>query len=365
MTTQHYEFRVNRRDLTSTAFADLGEPQDVVLEDGQVLLDVERFALTANNITYAVFGDAMRYWDFFPTSEGWGIVPVWGFANVAASRHPDIAVGERVFGYLPVATHVVMTPGSVKAHGFTDAAEHRAELHPVYNQYRRCGGDPTYRADREDEEMLYRPLFMTSFLIDDFIADNDFFGAKAVVISSASSKTALGAAFRTFNARRGEVEVIGLTSAGNVDFVERLGCYDRVLAYEDLSTLPADTPVVYLDIAGNNRLRHDVHHHFGDALRYSCAIGGAHWDQFGQDDDLPGAKPTLFFAPAQIKKREQDWGPGGVQKRFAAAWEAFIPFVSKLVEVEHHAGPSALEAAYRALLAGDVAPSRGIIVATH
>ena len=213
--------------------------------------------------------------------------------------------------------------------------------------------------------MLYRPLFMTSFLIDDFIADNDFFGAKAVILSSASSKTALGAAFCTHNERRGEVEVIGLTSAANVRFVQKLGCYDRVLAYEDLATLPGDLPVVYLDIAGNNRLRHDVHHHFRDALRYSCAIGGAHWDQFGQDDDLPGAKPTLFFAPAQIKKREQDWGPGGVQKRFAAAWAQFIPFVGELVEVEHHAGAAALERLYRELLAGDVAPARGIIISLH
>ncbi|MDP3171152.1 MAG: DUF2855 family protein, partial [Polaromonas sp.] len=53
------------------------------LADGQVRIHVDSFALTSNNITYAAFGDAMNYWQFFPTAEdGWGIIPVWGFGTV-------------------------------------------------------------------------------------------------------------------------------------------------------------------------------------------------------------------------------------------------------------------------------------------
>lgn len=75
--------------------------------------------------------------------------------------------------------------------------------------------------------MLLRPLLYTAFLLDDFVADNGRFGASTVVLSSASSKTAAGTAF--FLAERGDVEVVGLTSAGNVSFVERLGVYGRVV----------------------------------------------------------------------------------------------------------------------------------------
>ena len=43
-------------------------------------LAIVSFALTANNITYAAFGDAMNYWQFFPVpgddGAAWGCIPV-------------------------------------------------------------------------------------------------------------------------------------------------------------------------------------------------------------------------------------------------------------------------------------------------
>ena len=51
---------------------------------------MDKFALTANNVTYAAFGDAMHYWKFFPgPDDESGRVPVWGFADVADSRCND------------------------------------------------------------------------------------------------------------------------------------------------------------------------------------------------------------------------------------------------------------------------------------
>ena len=45
------------------------------LTNGEVRLAVDSFALTSNNITYAALGDAMNYWQFFPTGEdGWGCI---------------------------------------------------------------------------------------------------------------------------------------------------------------------------------------------------------------------------------------------------------------------------------------------------
>ena len=42
---------------------------------GEVLFEVERFGFSANNVTYALLGDALRYWDLFPAEPGWGQIP--------------------------------------------------------------------------------------------------------------------------------------------------------------------------------------------------------------------------------------------------------------------------------------------------
>jgi hypothetical protein len=60
------------------------------LAPGQARLAVDSFALTANNITYAAFGEAMKYWQLFPagpaaSGAALGCLPVWGFATVAES----------------------------------------------------------------------------------------------------------------------------------------------------------------------------------------------------------------------------------------------------------------------------------------
>jgi hypothetical protein len=359
------QFLVQRNDLRRTRFvADAAAEKP--LDDGEVRLRIASFALTANNITYAAFGESMRYFDFFPASEaGWGRVPVWGFAEVTASRCAGVAVGERIYGYLPIGTQVVVLPVRVNDGGFVDGAPHRRELHAVYNHYLRCASDPLYRADREAEQALLRPLFVTSFLIDDYIADNERFGAHAVLLSSASSKTAYGTAF-CLQQRRGTpqaLEVIGLTSPGNVEFTKSLGCYDRVVTYDALPSLATDRPTMYVDFSGSATLRSAIHHHFAARLAYSCAVGGTHWDELGGATGLPGPRPTLFFAPAQIKKRTADWGHDGLQQRIAAAWHAFMAKVTDArqpwLTVVRASGPEAITATYLELLDGKTNPRQG------
>ena len=123
MPVQNVDFVVNRHDLHDCRFV----TNTLAPAADEVLLRVERFALTANNITYAVAGDSMSYWAFFPTTEGWGRVPVWGYAVVEQSNHADVAVGERVYGYLPMSTHLIVRPARVTSAGFVDSVPHRAE----------------------------------------------------------------------------------------------------------------------------------------------------------------------------------------------------------------------------------------------
>lgn len=361
-----------RKDQLATT--QLRTSDDASLADGQVRVRIDAFALTANNITYAAFGDAMNYWQFYPVADragpDWGRIPVWGFGSVVQSLQPGVAVGDRLFGYFPMASSVVLQPEHVSAKGFIDGAPHRATLHAVYNQYQRCDVDPFYSADNEDIQALLRPLFVTSWLIDDFLADNDWFGAGApgdargvILLSSASSKTAYGTAYQLV--QRQGIEVVGLTSAANVDFCNSLGLYHRVLRYDQLDQVAADAPSVYVDFAGNAALRKAIHTQFSN-LKYSCSIGGTHVDQLGSGRDLPGPRATLFFAPAQAKKRIADLGAAAFGTRLVDAWQAFakqvISTTPPWIAVQHHNGPQAVQAAYAAVLAGRGDPRIGHIL---
>jgi hypothetical protein len=259
-----WTFAVARDDLARTVVADGPLPD---LADGEVLLRVDRVGVTANNVTYAVLGESMRYWEFFPPgprglSREWGLGPLWGFADVAASTVPGIEVGQRVYGYLPPAGHLVVKPGRVDAAGFRDTSEHRAELPSPYNAYRLTTGDPAYRKADEDLLILYRPLFYTSFMLADQLIDNAYHEASALVFSSASSKTAYAAAFEL---RGRGPRLVGLTSAGNVAFTESLGCYDDVVPYDDVTSL-AQVPTVYLDLSGSPATRAELRGHLRDRM---------------------------------------------------------------------------------------------------
>ena len=356
-----HQFLIRKDQLTQTQLRTL---PDAPLAEGQVRLRVDRFALTANNITYAAFGEAMNYWSFYPTGQdGWGIIPVWGFATVMQSLHPGVAVGEKLYGYYPMASSVVLQPVKLNEHSFVDGAEHRAALHPVYNQYMRTATDPYYTADTEDIQALLRPLFITSWLIDDFFADNQFFGANTAILSSASSKTAYGTAFQL--KQRGGLEVIGLTSPGNVAFCEGLGCYHRVLTYDQLDQIKADAACVYIDFAGNAALRSEIHTRFAN-LKYSCSIGGTHVENLGGSKGLAGPKAILFFAPAQIKKRIEEWGGAEFGKRMVLAWVSFTNAVTTStppwLSTQQHAGAEAVTKAYAQVLGGRGDPRAGHIL---
>ena len=328
--------RSNLRDATVVARP---VPPASRLAPGRAVLRVERFALTANNVTYAACGTVpgLEYWRFFPAPEGRGRVPVWGFAEVVASTHPQVAVGDRFYGFLPMSTHLEVEPGRVGPRGFVDAAAHREGLSPVYNTYVRVpppasGEDAAARGAIEAEQMLLRPLFTTAFLIDDFLADEGFFGARRVVLGSASSKTAYATAWLLAQ-RRGTpqaVEVAGLTASRNLGFVTSLGCYDRVLPYESAGLLEADVPTVYVDMSGDAAVRETLHRRLGDALRHDCAVGLTHWEagaarrsEGAVPEPLPAPKPAMFFAPSRWRKRETDWGATGFEERLARARDGF------------------------------------------
>lgn len=354
-----WDLLFNRGALTDTTLVEV-DPPDVV--DGQVLLRVDRVGMTANNVTYAVFGEAMHYWDFFPADPRDGVaqgrVPLWGFAEVQRSTVAGVDEGTRLYGYLPTSSHLVVEPAKVDERGFRDASPHRQHLPSPYNGLTTTTADPAYDAETEDLQVLYRPLFMTSFMLADFLTDNRCFGADSVVITSASSKTAYGTAFLLDDVHR-----VGLTSPGNRAFTEGLGCYDEVRTYDEIEALEPN-PTVFVDIAGDATIRRRVHEQVEPV--HSAVVGAAHHDAAPDLDasaPLPGGHPTFFFAPDQMRKRYEDWGPDGVEERHAEAWSRFAPVVADWVDVTVGNGPEGLRSAWLETLAGSTPPNVGHVIA--
>jgi len=330
------------------------------LTDGQIRLAIEKYALTANNITYAVVGDGFGYWNFFPAGEsGFGIVPVWGFAKVVQSKNADIAVGERVYGYLPMASHLTVSPKDISNAGFVDGAEHRQGLAIIYNQYNRLGTEET---PHEAARALYQPLFTTSFLIEHMMRDGDWFGADQLVLTSASSKTALGLAM-TAKSQSPAIKRIGLTSPGNVAFVEGTGLYDEVRSYGDLSSLGSGVATVSVDFAGNSKLLGDIHAHWDDNLKFSSLVGATHVEARDGAGDLKGPKPVMFFAPTFAENLIGEIGPQEFRARVDAEFAKFVADAENYMTVERHSGAEALQKLYLEALEGGVSPDRGLICA--
>ena len=369
------------------------------LEDGEVRLVVRRFALTANVVTYAAFGAAMRYWDFFPAPEGEGAgagsidravfsgkagrLPVWGFADVAESRCAGLAPGERIYGYLPAAAELIVRPGRLTDDSFVDASLHRAELPAVYNRYVRCAADPAYTPEGEAAQMVHQPLFITAFLIDLHLRDaatpdgspgmgggldsvagggmGDGPGPRVITLTSASSKTALALAFLLNRDRREGVLIEALTSARNAELTRSTRLYDAIRLYDEARSIPAHPPRLIIDFAGDRLVTSALHETLAETLIGNIRVGGAHWENSAPPRGLPGPKPVFFFAPDHVRMRTKAWGPADFTRRHADAWRAWSAAARTLFETRTLTGPDGALSGYQALVSG-TAPARDALV---
>lgn len=329
--------------------------------DGEILLQIEAIALTANTVTYAVVGASIGYWNFFPAAEGWGVVPAWGFARVVASRCPEIAVGERVYGFLPMASHLLVTPGKISTGLFRDMAPHRQPMSAVYNQYRRLAAELPATPGREALRMLFEPLFLTSFLIEDTLRRAAFHGATSVVLTSASSKTALGTAYGLRDRSPG-VQRIGLTSAANLAFVEQTGLYDTVLAYDAIDTLAPAGPSVVIDFAGDAAVLDSVYARLAGRIALCLRVGVTHHDARTTAVVPLEPKPAWFFAPDAATTLIGEIGQDAFNLAVAAQWDGFVALAAGLVRVVEEQGIEALQRIWRLQVAGQAKPDTGYCI---
>ncbi|SLJ84649.1 DUF2855 family protein [Psychrobacter sp. DAB_AL43B] len=356
------EFQTNKEDITQSRL--IQAPINTV-NDGEVLVKVDRFAFTANNITYAAMGDQLQYWQFFPPhgedAKKWGIIPVWGFADVIESNNTELRVGERLFGYFPPANELVIKPMRVTPASLTDGSAHRAQLPPTYNMYQRVKHEPGYDRANDNQRMLLFPLHMASFCLYDLLKSNDWFGAEQVVIISASSKTSTGLAYGLADDKDAP-HVIGLTSDHHLDFVNSIGAYDSALSYDNLEQIDASKPTVIVDMSANADLLSQLHMHLGDNMRYTSNVGLTHWDESRSADGIIKERSHQFFAPSHMQQRMKEWGVDEFNKRSTSYIMKSAAKTVPWLKIKELDGLNSLEDTYQDICDGKIGPDEGLVV---
>ena len=362
------QFQVHKSDLSRTRIVAL-DAASMAPDGGEILARVERFGFSANNVTYAVAGETLGYWQFFPpatdgvedSADEWGVIPVWGFAEVVASNCEDIPVGDRLYGYFPPATHLLMKPENVSAAHFFDGTAHRSKLPKGYNSYQRVLAEPGYDRAGDNLRMLLMPLYLTSFCLWDQLKEHEWYGAEQIVLVSASSKTSIGLA-QALADDPGAPEVVGLTSARNVEFVENLGLYDRVVDYDGLEQGVDAVPTAIVDMSGNATLLGRLHVHLGDTMKHMLDVGLTHWEGARKDANINRDRREFFFAPARIQQRMKDWGAAEFQKRAFGFVMGSAAKSAAWLKIETLDGLDQLPPVYDEVRDGKMSPQTGLVV---
>ncbi len=357
----HHTYQVKKKQFGVSRIVETDIPEADQLQEGEVLFSIERFSFTSNNITYAAVGYQVRYWEFFPVDDEWGVIPVWAFAKVEASASEHIRVGDVYYGYFPMSSHFISKVGTIKPHGFSEGHEHRQTLSPIYNFYTLTGNDPSIPRGNTDIQLVFRPLLTTSFLLDHFLSDHQYFDAQQIILTSASSKTAI--ALATFLKHRKtqegiSVRILGLTSQKNEAFVKRLGIYDEVLTYDEISSVPMQASTI-VDFAGNAHLLNQVGDHLGTQLRKLSQVGMVQWQEKPEELKIEG---EFFFAPAYIQMKFKEWTMEHYSQLLHSAWNVFLEQSEDWFDLQHIRGKEDIHSFYPKMLNGLAQPKDAYIL---
>lgn len=316
----------------------------MITKTDKPILAVERFALTANVLTYAATGNDYGYWSLYPAASGRGHVPVWGYAT---GTTPDDGLSTSVFGLLPMASHVALDLRATR-NGWRETSDTRALLNPVYNRYAHAEGTIAQR----NANMLFRPLLIAAFVLDQWLQEEARFGADAILVTSASSKTALGLAMLAQN----HTSVIGVTAPSRLDFVRDTEMFDTVLPYGGAVTREGTVAIV--DFAGDDRMLADMQRQLGNRCKRVVRIGRTHWS-------APSCDAGRFFAPVHIERLVRAWGAEAFEERLSTTIDRFETLSAAWFTKRYLDGADAILKGYRELADGLIDPATLLIARPH
>jgi hypothetical protein len=376
--------------------------ETIVVEDtlpplvqGEIRLRIDKVGLTANNMFYALMGEApfLKFFSVYPVPrhDHLANVPAWGVATIIESANSEFRVGEQYRGFLHMA-NVVQMKARPSADGFTAYANGREKLNKAYNQFVRVEHTATSpfhgTSDKADLAMVAAPGALSGFLLCELLRLNAFYGGNSVVLTSASSKLSLAMAFLLREERSsGTLRcIIGLSSAKNIDFVRSTGLFDEVWLHEAERALEPELRPVLIDVAGDAA----IYQRLKSQLAKAFAVGGTHtkaksstFSAFGPSALLKlvssmvappavakwleqSVNPPLemFFAPTVMSQLRERWGR---EKLAAKSDEALGAFVSAALErgfirIVRAEKLDAIQSQYRRIVEGKVPPSEAIVL---
>lgn len=231
--------------------------------------------------------------------------------------------------------------------------------------------------------MLYRPLFWTAFWCEDWLHSTMYRGATRVVISSASSKTAFCLAYLIRKRKVEGIQIIGMTSKGNVAFTKGLGLYDEVVEYSTFTEAPCmnahERKFVYIDVSGNDTLNQRVFAHFakGGKLVAGVALGltnlaptskeapTTNWstNTFAAPFAAVGAVTSLeqFFMPEWLTIRVKQLSIPEITDMQRRAWIDLMQDCPSWIQLARVAGQKNVVDAYLNVAKGGIGPEKGYI----
>jgi len=359
------EFQTRKENIEKFQVVDTASSnQPDALKDGEILVKIDQFGLSANNISYALTGVQLGYWRFFPPTVGdsrWGLMPVWGFSDVIASNVEGLPVGDRLFGFYPPATHLKMTPVALTDQRMVDGAPHRDGLPAPYNIYRRVNAELGYERTTDRVRMLFWPLYMTSYMLWDFLQDKSWYEAQQVIIISASSKTSIGFAYAMQDDKAAPPS-FALTSKSKLDFVTGLDLFSQSTNYEALSDIDADTPSLVIDFSGNEELLSGLFIHLGKNMIQCVKVGMTHWANAEPEIGRSADQSHFFFAPDHAQKRLKDWGPDSLSQKTATFIQSASDKSRDWLKIRTVDGLIGLTNIYHDVCHGRIAADQGLIV---
>ena len=266
------QFELGRTD--NLRFAELPDPDAVTLAPGEALFAPQ--SLGANRYV-TVYGGAYLTLDIGGFVDPRGLTntdrfkgtPAWGRARVLRSRHPSLREGDTYYGFWPIAAYSVRGVRDLDADGFVGYLD-----------------IPEFSGPREWLKLIRIDAPPDAYAVDNLeyfkigltfaaaLHDEGYYGARRLVLSSASSASARIIAM-CVRARRPDFEIVGLTSPRNLGELGAVDYYDAVYAYDDLASVPSAGESLYFDALG----REDVTAAVFDHLRL------ARWWVYGEGSD--------------------------------------------------------------------------------
>jgi hypothetical protein len=253
-----------------------------------------------------------------------------------------------------------------------------------------------YSRIKEDEIMIYRPLFWTSFWCEDWLHSTGVTKSVTdILISSASAKTAYCLAFvlglRRLNGKvalpsgtasshggkdgAGKPRIVGLTSKKNLRFTKSLGLYDEVLTYEDVDQLGAHANAnakwAYVDVAGNETLNNKISETLKSGIIKRVSLGMSDPSGGVSDPTGKGARMEFFFMVEWLAVRRAQLSTQEIANMQFGAWDALIRSCHTWLMIERVWWTSAKSwmdetkgviEVYEECVRGEIGPDRGLVM---